>query len=182
MATMKWQPAWWNDNHASAWDRVKEAMRRDWEQTKHDLHIKGGHELNQDIGTAQAISQRNVENIVDLFSGAFNKSLKHLKAAADRAGEPHDGSHRPNRMLQSRTCILLLSTSSAWPRKVDRRLCEDAVLESIYPALTEKIRFTELEGLLRGLPLEKRMCTYQHFLRRSRLFETKPFPHPSPSP
>jgi hypothetical protein len=50
MATMKWQPAWWNENHASAWDRVKEAMRRDWEQTKHDLHIKGGHELNQDVG------------------------------------------------------------------------------------------------------------------------------------
>jgi hypothetical protein len=47
MGTMKWQPAWWNENHASAWDRVKEAMRRDWEQTKHDLHIKGGHELNQ---------------------------------------------------------------------------------------------------------------------------------------
>ena len=49
MATMKWQPAWWNESHASAWDRVKEAMRRDWEQTKHDLHIKGGHELNQDV-------------------------------------------------------------------------------------------------------------------------------------
>jgi len=25
-------------------------MRRDWEQTKHDLSIKGGHELNQKIG------------------------------------------------------------------------------------------------------------------------------------
>ena len=50
MGTMKWQPAWWNEHHASAWDRVKEAVRRDWEQTKHDLHIKGGHELNQDVG------------------------------------------------------------------------------------------------------------------------------------
>ena len=47
MGTMKWQPAWWNESHASAWDRVKEAVRRDWEQTRHDLHIKGGHELNQ---------------------------------------------------------------------------------------------------------------------------------------
>lgn len=49
MATMKDQPAWWNEGHASAWDRVKEAMRRDWEQTKQDLHIKGGHELNQGV-------------------------------------------------------------------------------------------------------------------------------------
>jgi hypothetical protein len=28
---------------------MKEALRRDWDQTKHDLHA-GGHELNQDLG------------------------------------------------------------------------------------------------------------------------------------
>jgi len=50
MGTMRWQPAWWNDGHASTWERVKEAMRRDWEQTKHDVSMKGGHELNQGIG------------------------------------------------------------------------------------------------------------------------------------
>ncbi len=49
MGTMKWQPKWFTTEHASAWDRVKEAMRRDWEQTKHDLHMKGGHELNQGL-------------------------------------------------------------------------------------------------------------------------------------
>ena len=47
---MTWQPLWWNETHDGAWERIKEAMRRDWEQTKHDLHIKGGHELNQDVG------------------------------------------------------------------------------------------------------------------------------------
>lgn len=47
MGTMKWQPSWWNTGHEGTWDRVKEAMRRDWQQTKQDLHIKGGHELNQ---------------------------------------------------------------------------------------------------------------------------------------
>jgi hypothetical protein len=47
---MKWQPKWWkHETHGSAWDRVKEAMRRDWEQTKHDFHMKGGHELNQNV-------------------------------------------------------------------------------------------------------------------------------------
>ena len=51
MATMNWKPTWWKeDMHGSAWDRVKEAMRRDWEQTKKDLHLKGGHELNQNVG------------------------------------------------------------------------------------------------------------------------------------
>jgi hypothetical protein len=42
-------PGWWNNQHDSAWERVKEALRRDWEQTKADLS-KGGTDLNQDIG------------------------------------------------------------------------------------------------------------------------------------
>lgn len=44
-----WHPSWWNDSHVSAWERIKEAIRRDWEQTKHDLHLSGGHELNQGV-------------------------------------------------------------------------------------------------------------------------------------
>lgn len=51
MATSRgnWQPSWWKeDTHGSTWDRVKEALHRDWEQTKRDFHI-GGHELNQNI-------------------------------------------------------------------------------------------------------------------------------------
>jgi hypothetical protein len=37
---------WWNERDGSAWARVREVLRRDWEQTKFDLHV-GGHELNQ---------------------------------------------------------------------------------------------------------------------------------------
>lgn len=40
------KPGWWTEVHTSSWEQVKEALRRDWEQTKHDLHV-GGHELNQ---------------------------------------------------------------------------------------------------------------------------------------
>ena len=47
MATMDWKPSWWKEEHGSAWDRIREAMHRDWEQTKKDVGIKGGHELNQ---------------------------------------------------------------------------------------------------------------------------------------
>ncbi len=43
------QPAWWSNDYDSAWDRVKDAFRRDWEQTKHDF---GGNapDLNQNVG------------------------------------------------------------------------------------------------------------------------------------
>lgn len=56
-------PAWWNDQHASAWDRVKDALLRDWEQTKADLTgQKSGRDLNQDAGDTvkQAIGKQDI--------------------------------------------------------------------------------------------------------------------------
>ncbi len=44
-----WQPKWYAEEHVTAWARIKEALRRDWEQTKHDLGLPGGHQLNQGI-------------------------------------------------------------------------------------------------------------------------------------
>lgn len=43
-------PNWWNDKHNSAWDRAREALHRDWEQTKSDFSSKGGVDLNQNVG------------------------------------------------------------------------------------------------------------------------------------
>lgn len=64
-------PSWWNDSHLSGWDRTKEALRRDWEQTKADL-TDGGRELNQDVGDTlkqasgkQRIPGANVPNPPD---------------------------------------------------------------------------------------------------------------------
>lgn len=44
------RPQWWTDKHTSTWDRVKEALRRDWEQTKADLSSSDAADLNQNIG------------------------------------------------------------------------------------------------------------------------------------
>ena len=40
-------PSFWTDEQQSAWDRVKEALHRDWLQTKSDLHLSGGADLDQ---------------------------------------------------------------------------------------------------------------------------------------
>lgn len=49
MGTSNWQPKWWTkETHESSWDRVKEAMKRDWEQTKSDFKA-GGRDLDQDV-------------------------------------------------------------------------------------------------------------------------------------
>lgn len=34
---------------ASTWERVREALRRDWEQTKHHIDSSSGHEYNQTL-------------------------------------------------------------------------------------------------------------------------------------
>jgi hypothetical protein len=67
--TSKWHPLWWKaEVHGTAWELVKEAMRRDWQQTKHDVGV-GGHELNQaaadtvlQAGGAQRVPPIDVPN------------------------------------------------------------------------------------------------------------------------
>jgi hypothetical protein len=45
----KQNPKWWNTENDSAWERTKAALKRDWDQTKHDF---GGHQpdTDQDVG------------------------------------------------------------------------------------------------------------------------------------
>jgi hypothetical protein len=62
MATTQTQPgSWWKEELAKGWHNVKDALRRDWEQTKHDLHL-GGRELRQDVTDTveQAVAQAPV--------------------------------------------------------------------------------------------------------------------------
>lgn len=54
-------PSWWTGEHDTAWNRVKLAMKRDWDQTKHDF---GGDEpdTKQNIGntTRQASGKETI--------------------------------------------------------------------------------------------------------------------------
>ena len=78
----QWHPTWYKDEHATNWDRVKEAVRRDWQQTKHDLHM-GGHELNQQAtdtvkqGAGKeaipSINQANPPKVIGDLSGEWEQ-------------------------------------------------------------------------------------------------------------
>lgn len=72
MAQTNTNPTWWNDDMTSGWQRVKTALKRDWEQTKRDFSDKSGKELNQDVGDTvrqaagkEAIPPGNVPNPPD---------------------------------------------------------------------------------------------------------------------
>lgn len=47
-------PKWWNEEHDSAWERVKAAFKRDWDQTKHDF---GGKEPDTDQDVNNTVKQ-----------------------------------------------------------------------------------------------------------------------------
>lgn len=47
-APQSWRPSYWKEEHGTAWDNVREAFSRDWEQTKTDVTGKGP-DLNQDV-------------------------------------------------------------------------------------------------------------------------------------
>ena len=51
---MRKNPKWWNNQHESAWERVKAAFKRDWDQTKHDL---GGRQPNTDQQVEDTVRQ-----------------------------------------------------------------------------------------------------------------------------
>lgn len=49
MTNVPEQPNWWTANEGSAWERAREALRRDWDQTKHDFGSRYGQDLNQEL-------------------------------------------------------------------------------------------------------------------------------------
>jgi len=72
----KYNAAWWTTEHDTSWERTKEAFRRDWEQTKHDLGGKSP-DLDQDIPDTvkqaagkEPIPPRNTPNFED-YEPAF---------------------------------------------------------------------------------------------------------------
>ena len=84
-------PKWWTEKNDSAWNKVKDAFARDWEQTKADFSKTAGKELNQNVDDTvkqavgkQAIPPANVPNTTaDEFDSA-EPALRYGYGAADQ--------------------------------------------------------------------------------------------------
>ena len=62
MANEHLQPGWWtNDRHEGAWARVKDALHRDWEQTKADF---GGNAPDLDQDVDDTVKQAVGKNVI----------------------------------------------------------------------------------------------------------------------
>lgn len=83
------RPAWWNDQHTSDWDRVKAALRRDWEQTKADFSIGDAVDLNQ--------------NAVDTVKQAVGKAPVPPPPMKTRDDTPSEVADRVEKVVKDRS-------------------------------------------------------------------------------
>jgi hypothetical protein len=81
-----WHPTWYKPEYESSWERVKEAVRRDWQQTKHDLHM-GGHELNQAVGDTMK-QARGKEAVPSINAANPPKVIGELSGDWERVEQP----------------------------------------------------------------------------------------------
>jgi len=80
-------PTWWSEQHASAWERVKAAMRRDFEQTKNDF--SGGPDLDQDVDDTlkQAIGRVPVPEPGKRTPPSASERKKHEEKRREKTGD-----------------------------------------------------------------------------------------------
>jgi hypothetical protein len=90
MQTMTRNPSWWTREHDSAWDRIRDAFRRDWEQTKYDFGA-GGRDLKQDIGDTigQAVGTQTAKRPDTYDYDAYEPAYRFGYGARSQYGEAY---------------------------------------------------------------------------------------------
>jgi hypothetical protein len=88
---MRTRAKWHTEKHDSTWDRVKDAFRRDWEQTKNDFGSDKARDLDQDIG--DTFKQMSSKDYRDRY-GERNyddseEAFRYGHAARDHYGSDH---------------------------------------------------------------------------------------------
>lgn len=85
---MNTNPKWWNEEHTSAWNRVKAAVKRDWEQKPNDWEtieptyrygVGARHHDNEDWN--DRVDSKMKEESPDLKSG---RTWDEVKAVVQR--------------------------------------------------------------------------------------------------
>lgn len=71
MNAQRTNPVWWKNEYDSAWERTKAALKRDWEQTKHDF---GGDEPDIKQNVTDTIAQSaGSDPVPPLYSVPFDE-------------------------------------------------------------------------------------------------------------
>lgn len=90
MGSATFQPKWWTEKHGMQWANMKEALKRDWEQTKKDLHL-GGRELHQEVNDTvrQAAGKEPIPSRNELTWDDAEQPLMYGVGAREQYGSQH---------------------------------------------------------------------------------------------
>ena len=97
-------PTWWTEQHDSAWERVKAAFQRDWDQTKHDF------------GGKQPDTDQDVDNTVKQAAG---------KEAIPPRGQPTFEDYEPAYKFGYGARSTYQGRHAQWDRNLETQLRED---------------------------------------------------------
>jgi hypothetical protein len=78
-------PSWWTTKHSQGWDKVKDAIHRDWEQTKADFSKTKGQQINQGVGDTvkQAVGKEAIppDHVANMHSDKLHKAYEDAEPA-----------------------------------------------------------------------------------------------------
>ena len=80
-------PKWWQPEHDTRWERVRTALRRDWEQTKSDFSGgRTGVDLNQNLDdtVGQALGKRGIPEAGTANPMNAEEQSRHVRRAAEQ--------------------------------------------------------------------------------------------------
>lgn len=129
--------------------------------------------VEADLNTARMLATGNIETFNSFFHSSAGSSLEALWNKWKAAGEPATGVNRPFGQSLARLCIMQLTTRNQWPKELDWKYCQEAVLYSIYTRNGQPltIRLSDLKNQVAQMPVSKRLCVYHSFVREGRVAE-----------
>lgn len=78
-------PVWWTEQYNSGWERVREALKRDWEQTKGDLY--SGSETGRNL-------RQTATHTIKQALGLESMPLPHQPNPREESQERSEGADR----------------------------------------------------------------------------------------
>lgn len=105
------RPQWWTDKHSSTWDRVKAALRRDWEQTKADFSSDSG-----------AVRVKAQGKIASEQQAAREKIAEAQRKASERVASVRDWNQVESAIQYGYGARLQYADSPTWDDQLESRL------------------------------------------------------------
>ncbi|MDH4468441.1 MAG: hypothetical protein QE271_10305 [Bacteriovoracaceae bacterium] len=120
--------------------------------------------LSLDNRNAMSVSMNNLKNFGDIFQKELNRVIR---KNADRAGNSDTSVGIVYERNVAEMC-LLLSTLPEWPKKVNRKYCQNVQIPEVIPGGPSSVLVND-EYLKQNFSV--RSCGYRDYIRKSKIYQ-----------